>query len=77
MKNVSNLFVSTTIIIAAALLLSSCDQVELTKGSEGSNEATGIAQAQPEFGGKIARSYADSVEWWPPEQVPPEGAPFI
>jgi len=32
---------------------------------------------QPEFGGKIARSYADSEEWWPPEKLPPEGAPNV
>ncbi len=23
-----------------------------------------------EFGGKIARSYAESEEWWPPEKTP-------
>ncbi len=32
---------------------------------------------QPKFGGKIARSYADSEEWWPPEKLPPEGAPNV
>ncbi|MDA9983034.1 arylsulfatase, partial [Gammaproteobacteria bacterium] len=32
---------------------------------------------QPEFGGKIARSYADSEEWWPPKKLPPNGAPNV
>jgi arylsulfatase len=31
----------------------------------------------PEFGGKIARSYEDSVEWWPEPVEPPEGAPNV
>ena len=34
-------------------------------------------RADPEFGGKIARSYQDSVEWWPEEVRPPEGAPNV
>jgi hypothetical protein len=29
----------------------------------------------PRFGGKIAERYEDSVEWWPEEVRPPEGAP--
>jgi len=33
--------------------------------------------ATPEFGGKIARSYEDSVEWWADPVVPPQGAPNI
>ncbi len=33
---------------------------------------------QPEgFGGKIARSYEDSVEWWPKPVVPPKGSPNV
>ncbi|MBW2269427.1 MAG: arylsulfatase, partial [Deltaproteobacteria bacterium] len=31
----------------------------------------------PEFKGKIARSYADSEEWWPAPEVPPKGAPNV
>ncbi|MHC4724199.1 MAG: arylsulfatase, partial [Planctomycetota bacterium] len=30
-----------------------------------------------EFGGKISRSYEESVEWWPEEVRPPKGAPNI
>ena len=28
-----------------------------------------------EFGGRIGRDWRDSEPWWPPEPVPPEGAP--
>ena len=30
-----------------------------------------------EFKGKIARSYEDSQEWWPPAVTPPKGAPNV
>jgi len=39
------------------------------------NEST--AENALPFGGKIARSYEDSEEWWPEPQRPPEGAPNI
>jgi len=32
---------------------------------------------QPEFKGKMARSYQDSVEWWADPVRPPEGAPNV
>ena len=31
----------------------------------------------PEFKGKIAEKYEDSVEYWAPKQRPPEGAPNV
>lgn len=31
----------------------------------------------PEFGGKIAKSYEDSQEWWPPEVTPNKNAPNV
>ena len=34
-------------------------------------------ESEDEFGGKIARSYEDSVEWWPEEKRPPAGAPNV
>ena len=34
-------------------------------------------RATPEFGGKIARSYADSEEWWAEPTRPPAGAPNV
>lgn len=30
-----------------------------------------------EFKGKIAKSYADSEEWWPSSPKPPEGTPNV
>jgi arylsulfatase len=35
------------------------------------------AEGPEEFGGKIARSYAESEEWWAEEKRPPEGAPNV
>jgi arylsulfatase len=37
----------------------------------------GAGKAGEEFKGKIAKSYADSVEWWPEDPTPPEGAPNV
>jgi len=34
-------------------------------------------QAAQEFKGKIAKSYAESEEWWPEPVQPPEGAPNV
>ncbi len=31
----------------------------------------------PEFGGVIAESYEDSVEWWPEPEMPREGSPNV
>ena len=36
-----------------------------------------FAGEQQEFKGKIAKSYADSEEWWPKEARPPKGAPNV
>ena len=35
------------------------------------------AKEQKEFKGKIAKSYEESVEWWPEDPRPPKGAPNI
>lgn len=47
----------------------------------GCNEGNGTEQAKdsvlPEFKGKNAKSYEESVEWWPEKQRPPEGAPNV
>jgi len=76
-KNVSNIFVSLSLCLALVLLVSSCDQMEQTSEPEVSDNTAASSHAQPEFGGKIARSYEDSEEWWPPENLPPEGAPNV
>ena len=36
-----------------------------------------LANARPEFGGKIARNYEESKEWWAPEVRPKKDAPNI
>jgi arylsulfatase len=36
-----------------------------------------VAETAPEFKGKIAKSYEDSVEWWPEPVRPPKGAPNV
>jgi len=35
------------------------------------------SEASPEFKGKIAKRYEDSVEWWPAPIEPPAGAPNV
>ena len=39
--------------------------------------SAGAEKADEAFKGKIAKSYADSVEWWPEDPTPPEGAPNV
>jgi len=55
-------------VLLMGLVLSSCT----VESSQGSSE-------EQEFLGKIARSYADSEEWWPEREVPSKkkGAPNI
>ena len=36
-----------------------------------------FAESEPDFKGKIARSYDESEEWWPEPVQPPEGSPNI
>ena len=77
MKHRSKFSMFAVVILTSTLLLSSCEQMEQTTETEVSGDVAASAYAQPEFGGKIARSYADSEEWWPPEKLPPEGAPNV
>ncbi len=65
------------IVIASLFVLSACTDsthVVLEVVHDGEEES---AHGAPEFGGKIARSYEESEEWWPPEKRPPEGAPNV
>ena len=39
--------------------------------------ATTVVVQGSEFKGKMAKSYEDSVEWWPSDPAPPEGAPNV
>jgi arylsulfatase len=36
-----------------------------------------MATEEVEFGGRIGRDWRDSEPWWPPEPLPPEGAPNV
>jgi len=54
--------------------------VALASATNGGGDAVGEdgeGQAVPGFGGKIAKSYEDSVEWWPTPTRPPEDAPNV
>jgi len=55
--------------MVAALGLVLCVTMDVVRGQE----STGGV----EFKGKVARSYAESQEWWPDPVRPPEGAPNI
>ena len=67
-------FRSILLPIASLVLL-----VQLVACTETGPSATHeqAAEGVAEFGGKIARSYEESEEWWAPEKRPPEGAPNV
>ena len=54
-----------------------CDVSINTPVEDDSASQSATGDGVPEFGGKIARNYEDSEEWWPPEKLPPEDAPNI
>lgn len=64
LKNQRQLLLAA-IALSVMLMMTSC----VTVGEE--------MYSTPEFKGKIARSYADSQEWWPEPKKPPEGAPNV
>ncbi len=73
-------FVNTIkyLILFSGLFFASACDVSINKSVEdksASQPETG--HGVPEFGGKIAKKYEDSEEWWPPEKRPPEGAPNV
>jgi arylsulfatase len=60
------------IIVALAVPLASFAQTT-QKGQEHES----VEKYGQEFKGKIAKSYADSEEWWPSSPKPPEGTPNV
>ena len=64
--------VALGLFLAAGVALASA-----TNGGAGASDEDGEGQAVPGFGGKIAKSYEDSVEWWPTPTRPPEDAPNV
>ncbi len=72
-RTVRIVFISLLTVVALSACTESAHEVVEAVHGTGGESANGV----PEFGGKIARSYADSEEWWPPEKRPPQGAPNI
>ncbi len=66
------------ILVCALLVLTACGAPESDSGAQSASEASSAtAKHGEEFGGKIARSYEESEEWWAPPVVPAEDAPNI
>jgi len=66
------------ILVYALLVLTACGAPESDSGAQSASEASSAtAKHGEEFGGKIARSYEESEEWWAPPVVPAEDAPNI
>ena len=64
--------------VCALLVLTACGAPESDSGAQFASEASSAtAKHGEEFGGKIARSYEESEEWWAPPVVPAEDAPNI
>ena len=56
----------------------SCNSGEVDQQSTQNQASSEKTQSEnAEFQGKIAKSYEDSVEWWPEDPQPPEGAPNV
>src|SRR5882724_497906 len=67
--------IRVTSLAAAVGLLAGC-AVRMTKTT--SETSTGsFAKYGQEFKGKIAKSYAESVEWWPESPKPKPGTPNV
>lgn len=69
----------TSLILLSLLTIAGCLQPSGDGGDDKpqSDVQTTSVTDNSEFGGKIARRYEDSQEWWPPEKRPPEGAPNV
>ena len=69
-----NLLLLVTVCLTLAFSLTSCTSADKPAASK--EEAVSSVGAA-EFGGKIAKKYEDSQEWWPEPVRPPEGAPNV
>lgn len=77
-KLITSLYMS--IFAIAILTLSACQKDESTAetSSKAEQSQTNVQQhSNPEFKGKIAKKYEDSVEWWAPKVRPPKDAPNV
>ncbi len=71
-KNILLIFVALFIVG----VFSQCNQPANT-GGDHSDESESFKKYGQEFEGKIAKSYAESEEWWPTPPEPPAGTPNV
>lgn len=77
----SNLF--SVVIVAAVLALTSPARSQTVNGTPGSPSSTVTVDGKQlppppmKFGGVIKENAKDSKPWWPPQVVPPKGAPNV
>jgi len=76
------IFMTLTQVSFVAVLtfsLAACQKDDSTSdaGTAVSSSSSPQNHGQPEFGGKMAKSYKDSKEWWPPEVRPKKDAPNV
>ena len=69
-----NVFFVIAIALGLAFTMVSCNSAEKPPASK---EEAASSVDVAEFGGKIAKKYEDSQEWWPEPVRPPEGAPNV
>jgi arylsulfatase A-like enzyme len=80
----NNYIIACAMFMAAAMAVAPSARAQMqTTGAPGSPGATTTIDGRylpnpaPAFGGKIGLSVADSKPYWPPNVVPPKGAPNI
>ncbi|MHC4905273.1 MAG: sulfatase-like hydrolase/transferase, partial [Planctomycetota bacterium] len=61
----SKITIITVLLMLFSVAVTGCGMLDLR------------SDGQPEFRGKMAKSYADSEEWWPDPILPPKDAPNI
>ena len=74
MKKISIILMISLVLALVGCAQEKAEQPESVKESKLSEKNTKKVEG---FGGVIAKKYADSKEWWPPEIRPPEGVPNV
>jgi len=64
------------VILVSVMLAFSCD-TEVSNDSSSNSSVSDMEKYGQEFKGKIGKAYADSEEWWPTKDRPPEEAPNV
>jgi hypothetical protein len=65
---------SISCLVAVAVITLSCGVGQVDTASDSDESFAKYGQV---FKGKIAKSYAESEEWWPSTPTPPEGTPNV